>query len=64
VPESWKLLYRDGQQWKPVENPSAYGTELDRYNRTTFAPVETEALQIEVQLKPEVSGGVLEWKVE
>jgi len=64
VPESWQLLYRDGTQWKPVEKPSEFGTELDRYNRTTFTSVETDALRIEVQLKPDVSGGVLEWKVE
>jgi len=64
VPESWKLVYRDVAEWKPVENASGFGTELDRYNRTTFTPVETDALRTEVQLKPDVSGGVLEWKVE
>jgi len=64
VPQSWRLLYKDGAQWKPVANPSAYGAAMDRYNRLTFEPVRTTALRIEVQLQPEWSGGILQWKVE
>jgi len=30
----------------------------------TFNPVETQALRLEVQLQPEWSGGILEWRVE
>jgi len=64
APQSWKLLQKDGEQWKPVDGATEYGTELDKYNRVTFTPVETTALRIEVQLKPKFSGGILEWKVE
>lgn len=64
VPESWRLLYRSGDAWKPVSGVSALGAEMDRFNRVTFDPVETSALRIEVQLQPEWSGGILEWKVE
>jgi len=66
VPKSWKLLYRAGDQWKPVTGPSDYGTKLDQYNRVTFDSVETTGLRIEVQLDAEGpwSGGILEWKVE
>jgi len=64
VPESWKLLYKQGDAWKPVESVSQYGTQPDKYNRVTFTSVETTALRIDLQLKPEFSGGVLEWKVE
>jgi len=66
VPKSWKLLYRAGDQWRPVPGASDYGTELDRYNRVTFDSVETTGLRIEVALDPEGpwSGGILEWKVE
>jgi len=64
VPESWKLLYRDGDAWNPVAGVSAFGTEPNKYNRATFTPVETTALRIEVQLKPDFSAGILEWKVE
>jgi hypothetical protein len=64
VPASWKLLYRDGGAWKPVEATAAYGTKRDTFNRVAFKPVKTTALRLEVQLQPNVSGGVLEWQVE
>lgn len=64
VPQAWRLLYRAGDEWKPVSGASAYGAELDRFNRVTFEPVETTALRLEVQLQPDWSGGILEWTVE
>jgi hypothetical protein len=64
VPESWRVLYRDGDQWKPVTGTSAYGVERDQFNRTTFSPVKTGGLRLEIQLKPEYSTGLFEWKVE
>ncbi len=63
TPASWRLLYRKGGAWVPVEGASAYGTETNRFNETTFPPVETDALRIEVRLRPGVSGGILEWEV-
>jgi hypothetical protein len=41
-----------------------YGTKRDSFNRVTFKPVNTTGLRLEVQLQPNVSGGVLEWQVE
>ncbi len=64
VPQSWRLLYQDGKEWKPVASASEYGTIVDKYNRVTFAPVTTTALRIEVQLRAGFSGGILEWKSE
>ena len=63
VPESWRLLYRDGEQWKPVQTQDGFGVAKDRYNGVSFAPVTTSGLRIELQLQPKFSGGVLEWKV-
>jgi hypothetical protein len=63
VPASWKLLYKDGDSWKPVEGASAYGVQADRFNRATFKPVRTTGLRLEVQLQKEFSGGILEWEV-
>jgi hypothetical protein len=63
VPESWRLLYRDGDAWKEVAAKGGYGVEPDRYNRVEFAPVETAELRLEVKLRKGVSGGILEWKV-
>ena len=63
VPVSWRLLYRDGDAWTPVANPSAYGTARDTYNRTTFAEVRSSAFRLEVRLGDGVSGGILEWRI-
>ena len=63
VPASWQLLYRDGQQWRPVQATSAYGVAKDRLNAVSFEPVTTTALRVEVQLQPNFSGGVLEWRL-
>jgi len=51
APESWKLLYKDGNTWKEVENASGYGTELDKYNKVTFKPVTTTELKLVAQLQ-------------
>jgi uncharacterized protein len=64
VPASWKLLYKDGDQWKPVEATSPLGRERNQYNRVTFKPVTTTGLRLELQASPNVSIGVQEWKVK
>jgi DUF1680 family protein len=64
VPKSWRLLYKDGNAWRPVDARSPYGVEMDKYNRVVFAPITTTALRLEVELNPPWSGGILEWKVE
>ncbi len=64
TPASWRLFYRKAGRWTPVENPSEFGVEKDRFNVTTFTPVETNAVRLEVTLKPDVSGGVLELRVK
>ncbi|MBK7406112.1 MAG: glycoside hydrolase family 127 protein [Phycisphaerales bacterium] len=64
VPASWRLLYRQGDQWKPVATSDAFGVARDDCNTVTFEPVTTDAMRIEVQLQPGFSGGVLEWSIE
>ena len=63
VPESWQLLYRAGGEWKPVTGASSFGTEVDKFNRVTFDPIESDGLRIDLQLRKGRSGGVLEWRV-
>ncbi len=64
VPQSWKLLYKSGGEWKEIPNPGKYGVAKDQYNTTAFGPVETTSVRLEVQLQPEFSAGVLEWRVK
>jgi uncharacterized protein len=64
VPASWRLVYKDGEQWKPVENLDPYGVARNKYNKVTFKPVTTAALRIELQMQPGSSTGIQEWKVK
>jgi len=63
VPQSWRLTYKDGDTWKPVEATGPYGVAPDTYNKVTFTPVTTTALRVEVQLQNGFSGGILRWRV-
>ncbi|TAK17349.1 MAG: glycoside hydrolase family 127 protein, partial [Acidobacteria bacterium] len=45
VPANWRLLYKDGDQWKPVESLSAYTVERDKWNVVSFKPVTTTAVR-------------------
>ena len=64
VPQSWRLLYRDGAEWKAVEAAGQYGVARDAYNTVRFKPVTTTALRLELVMQPGVSAGVQEWKVK
>jgi hypothetical protein len=64
VPASWRVLYQDGNQWKPIETQDAYGVATDQYNKVTFKPVTTPALRVEITAQPEFAVGVQEWKVK
>jgi len=64
VPASCKVLYRDGDQWKPVEKAGPCGVEKDKYNRIGFQPVTTTQLRLEVVMQPGWSAGIEKWKVK
>ena len=64
VPRSWRVLYRRGAQWVPVETRDAYGVVKDTYNTVRFTPVRTSALRVEVVLPAAFSAGIQEWKVK
>jgi DUF1680 family protein len=64
VPASWRLLYKDGDEWKPVETAGPYAVEKDKYNKVTFKPVTTTGLRVEVTMQPSVSAGIERWRVK
>jgi DUF1680 family protein len=64
VPASWRLLYKDGDAWKPVAALEPYGVEKDRYNRVAFQPVQTNGMRVEITMQPKWSAGIQEWKVK
>ena len=64
VPASWRLLYKDGDQWKPVQASGPYGVEINKYNVLSFSRVTTSALRLEITMQKDWSAGVQEWKVK
>jgi hypothetical protein len=64
VPKTWRLLYKDGADWKPIAAAGEFGVAKDTYNVVRFTPVTTSALRIELVMQPNVSAGVQEWKVK
>jgi uncharacterized protein len=64
VPASWRVLYKDGEEWKPVNNEQEYGVAKDRYNEVRFSPVTTTGLRLKVTMQPQWSAGVQKWKVD
>lgn len=63
VPASWSLQYLKNDKWIPVKTSEEFGVSPDCYNTVHFQPVKTTKIQITANLKPNCSGGVLEWKL-
>jgi hypothetical protein len=64
VPASWRLLYKSGDQWLPVETTSPFGVARNAWNALSFKPVTTSALRIELSMQEKFSAGLQEWKVK
>jgi hypothetical protein len=63
LPKSWRLLYRDGENWKEVNPANGYPLAADQMNEVQFPPVTTSALRIEVQLKEGATAGIFRWGI-
>lgn len=51
LPQSWRLLYKDGDTWKPVSASGPYPVAKDVFNKAAFQPVTTSSLRLEIQLQ-------------
>ena len=63
VPASYRIVYWDGTAWQDVKNPKGLGTKTNQYNTTTFTPVSTNAIAIQMISKETSATGIIEWKV-
>jgi uncharacterized protein len=63
VPESYQLFYWNESEFVPVAQPQGLRAEPDRFNATTFEPVKTSKLRLEVVPQSGAVAGILEWKV-
>lgn len=64
IPKSWRLLYQDGGEWKPVPGTGTASATKDQFNTLSFPVLRTSTLRIETGLQPGFSGGILEWRVK
>ena len=65
IPDSWRIVFKDGENWKPVKIVSgSFSVDKDKFNTIAFEPVDTNSLRLEIQLKPNFSAGILEWRVK
>jgi uncharacterized protein len=63
APETYRILYWNGNDFVPVEQPQGLGVAPDTFNSTTFAPVSTSKLRLEVIPQANQPAGILEWRV-
>jgi len=63
VPQSYRVLYWNGSDFVPVNQPQGLGAVQDTFNQTTFAPVTTTKVRLEVMPQQGQPAGILEWRV-
>jgi hypothetical protein len=63
LPKTWRLLYRDGGDWKEVNSPGGYPRTADQLTSIDFQPITTSALRIEVQLEDGATAGLFKWGI-
>jgi DUF1680 family protein len=49
LPASWRILYQQNGQWKPVTPREPYKVEKDAFSAAAFEPVETRAVRLEIE---------------
>ncbi|MGO4548347.1 DUF5695 domain-containing protein [Paenibacillus sp. 2TAB23] len=63
LPASYTVQYWNGTAWVNVASPSGLGLLANQYNTTTFTPVSTNKLRLNVTAKATASTGISSWKV-
>ncbi len=62
LPESWQLLYKDGDAWVPVRTKDDYPLKPDQMNRIRFTPVKTKAVRLRI-VPADAACAIQEWSV-
>jgi len=63
LPLKYRITWWNGKEYIPVENAKGLGLVNGKFNTTTFTPVETSKLRIEVDSAASLAANVVEWKV-
>ncbi|HEX6974172.1 MAG TPA: DUF5695 domain-containing protein, partial [Vicinamibacterales bacterium] len=62
-PKSWRILYQDAGQWKPVAPRGNYTVAPGALAAVEFTPIRTNALRIEATMASDAIVSVAEWRV-
>ena len=63
VPQSYRILYWNGNDYVPVNQSQGLGVAADTFNATTFEPVKTSKMRLEVLPQQGHPVAILEWRV-
>ncbi|HEX7055909.1 MAG TPA: LamG domain-containing protein, partial [Bacilli bacterium] len=63
LPASCSIQYWDGTAWADVSNPVGLGVLGNQYNTTTFTPITTNKIRLNITAKENFSTGIETWKV-
>ncbi len=63
TPTEWRLYYEAEGRWVEVPNPSGYANAVAQGNRTTFDPIVTNRLRLELRAPEESPVGLFKWEV-
>ena len=64
IPDSWEILYLNGNIWESVSAKTPYKVTKDGWDSLLFKPVKTTAVKIKVKLNKDFASGIYEWIVE
>jgi len=62
LPQSYRVLAWNGAAFEPVVNANGFGLAKDQFNATTFKPVKTNRVRLEIIPDGKQSFGILQWK--
>ncbi len=62
-PESWRVVYQDGGQWKEVTARGPYGIQSGTFTSVEFAPIKTMAMRLEARMTADATVSIAEWRV-
>jgi uncharacterized protein len=64
IPDTWEILYLNGNIWTPVSSKMRYKVTKDGWDSLNFNPVKASAIKLKVKLNKDYSSGIYEWIVE
>jgi uncharacterized protein len=64
IPDTWEVLYLNGNVWEPVKGTSSYKVTKNGWDSLEFKPVKASAVKIKVKLNKDFSSGIYEWIVK